>query len=150
VLTPGYVLGAGDGEHLVHFRDGGDICIKLSGATGSNDLALVTQQVKVGSGIPTHRHLAIDEAFSVLKGRGTVTLDDVEYSFEAGASIFIPRMTWHGFANPEQELLLLWIVSPPGLEDFFRATCSPPGAPPKGLTSDQIREVARKHGTEFR
>ena len=71
-------------------------------------------------------------------------------SFEAGASIFIPKMTWHAFENPEHELLLLWMASPPGLESFFRETCSPPGAPPKGLTREQIREVARKYGTAFR
>jgi hypothetical protein len=59
-------------------------------------------------------------------------------------------MTWHAFENPEQELLLLWIVSPSGLEAFFRETCSPPGVPPKGLTREQIREVARRHGIEFR
>jgi len=147
---PGYLLGPGEGEHLVHFRDGGDICIKLSSASGSRDLAVGTQQVKVGTGIPVHRHLAMDEAFYVLRGSGTVLLDDVGHSFEAGSSIYIPRMTWHAFENPEHELLLLWMVSPPGLEAFFRGTCSPPGAPPKGLTRDQIREVARKYGTEFR
>ncbi len=151
-LAPGhgYLLGPGDGEHLVHFRDGGDICIKLSPATGSDDLAVGTQQVKVGTGIPVHRHPKMEEAFFVLQGAGTFLLDDVRHPFEAGASIFIPRMTWHGFENPEQEMLLLWMVSPPGLESFFRETCSPPGAPPKGLTRDQIREVARKYGTEFR
>jgi quercetin dioxygenase-like cupin family protein len=148
--SPGYVLGSGGGEHLVHFRDGGDVCIKLSPVTGSTDLALGTQQVKVGTGIPEHRHPAMEEAFFVLQGRGTVRLDDVGHSFEAGSSIFIPRMTWHAFENPEQELLLLWIVSPSGLEAFFRQTCSPPGVPPKGLTREQIREVARRHGTEFR
>lgn len=147
---PGYLLGPGEGEHLVHFRDGGDICIKLSSTTGEADLTVGTQQVKVGTGIPVHRHLTMDESFYILQGTGTVLLDDVGHSFTAGASIFIPRMTWHGFANPEQELLLLWMVSPPGLESFFRETCSPPGAPPKGLTREQIREVALKYGTEFR
>src|SRR5262245_59998710 len=105
---PGYVLGPGEGEHLVHFRDGGDICIKLSSKTGSNAVAVGTQHVKAGIGIPMHRHPAMDEAFSVLQGRGTVTLDEVQHSFETGASIFIPRKTWHAFQNPEQELLLLW------------------------------------------
>ncbi len=147
---PGYVLGPGEGEHLVHFRDGGDICIKVSSATASSDLAVGTQQVKVGTGIPVHRHLAMDEAFYVLQGGGTVLLDDVRHTFEAGGSIFVPRMTWHSFENPDQELLLLWMVTPPGLESFFRETCSAPGGTPKGLTREQIRAVARKYGTEFR
>ena len=147
---PGDVLGPDEGEHLVHFRDGGDICIKARSATSSSHLVVGTQQVKVGTGIPVHRHSAMDEAFYVLQGRGTVLLDDVGHAFDAGASIFIPRMTWHAFENRGHELLLLWMVSPPGLESFFRATCSPPGAPPKGLTREQIRKIALKYGTEFR
>jgi hypothetical protein len=30
--------------------------------------------------------------------------------------------------TPDNELLLLWIVTPPGPDDFFRETCNPPGA----------------------
>ena len=146
----GYVLAPAEGEHLVHFRDRGNIFIKLGAATGSGDLAVGTQQVMVGTGIPIHRHFRMDEAFYVLEGNGTVVLDDVRYAFERGASIFIPKNTWHGFENPRHELRLLWIVSPAGLDGFFRDTCSPPGAPAKSLSRDQIREIARRYDTEFR
>ena len=147
----GSVLGATDGEHLVHFRDRGDIYIKLGAATGSSHLAIGTQQVMTGTGIPIHRHFKMDEAFQVLEGSGRVLLNDVPHSFEKGTTIFIPRNTWHGFENPDHELLLLWMVTPSGLDGFFRDTCSPPGAPPKPHTRDQIREIARtRYDTEFR
>ena len=149
--TPqGYVLGASEGEHLVHFRDHGQIFIKVGAATGSDNLALGTQQVTVGAGIPIHRHLQMDEAFYVLEGSGVFILNDVRHSFEKGATIFIPKNSWHGFANPDHELLLLWIMSPAGLDGFFRDTCSPPGVPPKQLTREQIKEIAHKYATEFR
>ena len=147
---PGYVLGPGGGDHLVHFRDRGNIFIKLGTAMGSTDLAMGTQQVMAGTGIPIHRHLKADEAFQVLEVSGTVVLDGMRHSFERGGTIFIPKNTWHGFENPDHELLLLWIVSPAGLDGFFRDTCSPPGVPAKALTRDQIREIARKYHTEFR
>ena len=146
----GYVLGPGEGEHLVHFRDQGKIVIRAGAATGSAHLALGTQQVKAGTGIPVHRHIQMDEAFHVLEGGGTFTLNDVPHSFERGGFIFIPKGSWHGFANPDRELLLLWVVSPGGLDGFFRETCTPPGAPPKQLTRKQINEIALKYGTEFR
>jgi len=146
----GYVLGPGDGEHLVHFRDQGNIFIKIGSATGSEHLALGTQQVMRGTGIPTHRHLEMDEAFFVVEGSGTFTLNDEPCPLEKGATIFIPKLSWHGFANPDHELLLLWIVSPSGLDGFFRETCSPPGVPPKNRTHQQINEIARKYATEFR
>ena len=147
---PGYVLGATEGEQLVHFRDHGKIVIKVGSATGSDNLAIGTQQVMAGSGIPTHRHFQMDEAFYVLEGGGTFTLNDVPHPFEKGATIFIPKNSWHGFANPDHELLLLWMVSPAGLDGFFRETCNPPGVPPKQFTRQQINEVARKYATEFR
>jgi quercetin dioxygenase-like cupin family protein len=146
----GYVLGATEGEHLVHFRDRGNIFIKLGSATGSENLALGTQQVMVGTGIPIHRHLKMDEAFYVLEGSGIFILNDVRHSFEKGGTIFIPRNSWHGFENPDHELLLLWVVSPAGLDGFFRDTCNPPGIPPKQLTRQQIKEIALKYDTEFR
>ena len=133
--SQGYVLGATEGEHLVHFRDAGNIFIKVGPATGSDNLALGTQQVPVGAGIPIHRHFRMDEAFYVLEGSGIFTLNDVRHPFEKGGTIFIPRNAWHGFANPDHELLLLWIMAPAGLDGFFRDTCNPPGVPPKQLTS---------------
>ena len=146
----GYVLGPSEGEHLIHFRDRGNIFIKLGSSTGSANLAVGTQQVMVGTGIPIHRHFKMDEAFYVLEGSGTVTLNEVPHPFEKGATIFIPQTTWHSFSNPDRELLLLWAVSPAGLDGFFRETCNPPGAPPKQLTREQINEIARKFDTEFK
>ena len=145
-----YVLDASEGETLIHFRDHGVILIKASPATGSDQLALGTQQVMQGTGIPVHRHLHMEEVLYVLEGSGSFLLNDVPHPFEKGATIFIPRNAWHGFQNPDHELLLLWMVSPPGLEDFFRETCTVPGTPSKQLTREQIREIALKYGTEFR
>ena len=146
----GGVLGPDGGEHLIHFRDHGNIFIKIGTATGSDGLALGTQQVMAGSGIPVHRHFKMDEAFYVLEGSGVVILNEVRHPFEKGGSIFIPRNSWHGFENPDQVVTLLWVVTPAGLDGFFRETCSPLGAPPKQLTREQIREIARKYDTEFR
>lgn len=146
----GYVLGATEGEHLVHFRDGGNIFIKASGQTGSDRVAMGTQQVMKKSGIPVHRHLSMDEMFYVLDGNGTFILNDARHSIEKAATVFIPANSWHGFENPDSELILLWIVAPNGLDGFFRDTCNPPGVPPKHFTHEQINEIARKYGTEFR
>ena len=145
------VLKPNEGERLVHFRDGGDIVIKTGVATGSSDLALGTQQVKVGAGIPIHRHFKMDEVFYVLEGSGHVVLDGERREFSHGSTIVISKNTWHCFENADAELLLLWLVSPAGLDGFFRDTCSSAGAPPKGLTREQIHAIAlTKYDTEFR
>jgi len=146
----GYVLGPDGGDHLVHFRNPGNIFIKVDPVKGSGNFALGTQQIPAGAGIPIHRHFEMDEAFYVLEGDGTFMLNDQPLAFEKGGTIFIPKNAWHGFANPDHELLLLWIVTPAGLDGFFRDTCNPPGVPRKQFTKDQINEIARKYGTEFR
>lgn len=146
----GFVLGPTMGEHLVHFRDHGNIFIKIGSTNGSDNLAMGTQQVMAGSGVPIHRHFQMDEAFYILDGSGEFILNDVHHPIEKGSTIFIPRNSWHGFANPDHELLLLWLVSPAGLDGFFRETCNPPGVPPKHFTHEQINEIARKYATEFR
>jgi len=72
----------------------------------------------------------------------------LSYPVERGGTVFILKNAWHGFATPEHELLLLWIMAPAGLDSFFRETCNRPGVPPKQLTREQIREIGRKYGTE--
>ena len=150
VAPKGYVLSASEGEHLVHFNNSGNIFIKVDPVKGSPNLALGTQQIPVGAGIPIHRHFEMDEAFYILEGGGTFMLDEQPHPFEKGGTIYIPKNAWHGFANPDHELLLLWIVAPPGLDGFFRETCNPPGVPRKQFTKDQINEIARKYATEYR
>jgi hypothetical protein len=57
----GYVLGAAEGEHLI--QRGGNIFIKADPTKGSGALAMGTQQILAGVGIPVHRHFEMDEAF---------------------------------------------------------------------------------------
>ena len=106
-----YVLGATEGEHLVHFRNSGNIFIKIGSATGSHTLAVGTQQLPVGADVPIHRHFEMDESFYVLEGSGIVILNDVRHPFGKGGTIFIPKNSWHGFANPDHEVLLLDCVA---------------------------------------
>ena len=148
VAPKGYVLGAMEGEHLI--QRGGNIFIKAAPSTGFGGLAMGTQQVLAGVGIPIHRHFQMDEAFYVIEGGGTFILDDARYPIEKGGSIFIPKNAWHGFENADGELLLLWIAAPPGLEAFFREVATRPGAPATPRTKEQLNEIARKYGTEFR
>ena len=144
----GYVLGPMDGEHLI--LRGGNIFINADPTRGSDRVAMGTQQVLAGVGIPIHRHFEMDELFYVIDGGGTFLLDDVPHPIDKGSSIFIPRNSWHGFQNPERELMLLWVVAPPGLEAFFREVATRPGVPPVQRTKDQLNAIARKYATEFR
>jgi len=143
--TQGYVLGPTEGEHLIR-NDGSVYFIKVDPSRGSNSMALGTQQVAIRTGIQVHQHQEADEVLFVLEGTGFGILDDTRMPVEKGSAIYIPKGVWHGVENPDRELLLLWVVAPPGLEAFFRELASAPGAPPKQLTREQLNEIAHKHG----
>lgn len=142
--TQGYVLGPAEGEHLI--RNAGSILIKVDPSRGSNNLALGTQQVPIRTGILAHQHREADEVLFVLEGTGFGMLGGARMPIEKGSAIYVPNGVWHGVENPDSELLLLWVVAPPGLEAFFREIASAPGAPPKELTREQLDEIAHKHG----
>ena len=144
----GYVLGPNEGEHLI--RNAGSLLIKVDPSKGSNNLALGTQQLPMLAGIPVHQHNEADEVLFVLEGAGFGILGDARIRIEKGSAIYVPTGVWHGIENPDSELLLLWVVAPPGVEEFFREASSAPGAPPKQLTREQLNEIARKHGMLFK
>lgn len=135
-----YVLPPGAGEVLE--RASGQVVIKVSPQNGSSRLALGTQKLRPGAGIGRHRHLGADEVLVVQKGTGLVLVDGRRLAVEPGATAFVPAGVWHGVENAA-ELEILWIVSPPGLEAFFRESAG------RALTRDQMAEIARKHGTIF-
>ena len=85
--SAGYVLAPNGGEHVVHFRNPGLMFIMAGAATGSPNLALGTQQVPVGAGIPIHRHRQLDEAFYVFEGAGTIILNDVRHPLAKSRSM---------------------------------------------------------------
>jgi mannose-6-phosphate isomerase-like protein (cupin superfamily) len=147
--TQGYVLGPTEGEHLIR-SNGHDYLIKVDPSKGSNNMALGTQQVSIGSGILVHQHQIADEVLFVLEGTGFGILGDTRTAVEKGSAIYIPKGVWHGVENPASELLLLWVVAPPGVEEFFREVASAPGAPPKQLTREQLNEIAEKHGMQVK
>src|SRR5262245_57808073 len=105
VSKQGYVLGPGEGEHLI--RNAGSILIKVDPTRGSTGMALGTQQVPIRTGIHTHQHQAADEVLFVLEGSGFGLLDDVRTPVQKGSAIYVPNGVWHGIENPDSELLLL-------------------------------------------
>ena len=79
------MLGTGEGGHLIHFRDQGNIFIKVGAATGSDNLALGTQQVMAGSGIPIHRPFPQGRSFPCDGGQWNSHVERRASSFRKGA-----------------------------------------------------------------
>jgi quercetin dioxygenase-like cupin family protein len=144
----GYVLAAGEGE--VIRRKGNTVTVKVDPQIGSPSMAMGTQALDPGVGIPVHMHEHEDEVLFVHEGRGVAVLGGQRKEVGQGDTVFIPHGVWHGVESSGEAVELLWVVTPPGLEGFFRETGTAAGAPPKVLTPAQLEDVGRKHGVIFK
>jgi quercetin dioxygenase-like cupin family protein len=142
----GYVLAATDGERM--FNSSGEVVIKVDPSRRSNDLALGTQLVPPGVGIPRHVHDCWDEVIYVLDGNGMVTLDDEKVPLQKGATIFVPKGVWHGFENPDTELFIVWLALASGQAEFFREISSRPGEPAKNLSREHVIAIRQQVQTD--
>jgi quercetin dioxygenase-like cupin family protein len=129
---------------------GNSVTVKVDPKTGSPGLAMGTQLLDAGVGIPVHMHEHEDEVLFVHEGGGVAILGGQRKVISKGDTIYIPHGTWHGVETQGRGIDLLWVVTPPGLEAFFREVCAPPGAQPKALTPAQIDDIGRKHGVRFK
>lgn len=76
---------------------------------------------------PMHVHRREDEAFYVLSGAMTFFLGDERLAARAGSFVFLPRDVPHSFTvDGDGEARVLQLLSPPGMEEFFRAWGSRP------------------------
>jgi mannose-6-phosphate isomerase-like protein (cupin superfamily) len=84
---------------------------------------LTEWDVEAGTqGPPVHIHHAHDEGFYVLSGHFGFVLDGVTTYGKPGTHVLVPRGHAHSFWNAGAgPARLLHIVSPPGLEQYFRA-----------------------------
>ena len=146
--TP-YILRRDEGEVLVDSRGRTNI-IKVSPQTGSRLLAMGTQDMPPGSNVLVHKHDRTEEILYVTDGTGTLILGDEKLQVEKDTTIWIPPGTWHGIENPDDHMHILWFVTPPGLDDFFRGIAWPPGEEPKQLTAEELAELEQLHDSQAR
>ena len=144
-----HVFARGEGEVLMDSK-GRTTIVKVSPQTGSRLLAMGTQDMPPGSGIIVHKHDHTEEILYVSDGSGTVILGDEQIQVEKDTTIWIPPGTWHGVENPEDRMHILWFVTPPGLDDFFRGMFWHAGEDAKQLTADEIAEIEELHDSKAR
>lgn len=121
------------------------IYLRLDGADTGGAYSLFEYVVPPGlGGPPTHVHTRQDELFICTAGRVVVELDGVARTLAPGTSMLLPRNVPHVFYNPfDEETRVIAVVSPPGLEEYYRdLSMLPPG--PRDMT--KVAEVMRRHG----
>ena len=106
-----------------------------------------------------HLHRHDDEGFYVLEGRLTFYVGEEVLEASPGAFVFLPRGVPHSYVFGTDEVRMLGIVAPGGLEGHFRdprfaEPAAPPTLPPASLKPpdaailEELAEDLAGYGTE--
>ncbi|MEZ5833044.1 MAG: cupin domain-containing protein [Dongiaceae bacterium] len=84
------------------------------------------QTVAARSRIREHSHGDQVELQICFSGQGRVMVEGVAHPLVPGTACFLGYDVKHEIVNDsDQELVMLWVISPSGLEDFFRTIGRP-------------------------
>ena len=120
--TTGFVLQPEDGESFWQpVPANGYVINKLWPENWDAPFSLGLQIVAPRSYIRRHIHDRHKEVLFVWGGEGRAVVDGTEHPMRSGTIVALPAGVEHMFINEgDEDLRLLWILAPHGLEDFFR------------------------------
>ena len=99
-----------------------------------------------GFGPPIHVHHDSDEAFYVLSGEYSMSLDGTEYACPAGSFVFIPRGVPHGFTVGDVPSRKLNFYFPAAMVGYFDDLASALGR--DEVDEEQLAAIGRTHSME--
>jgi len=118
--------------------------------------ALIEATARKGNVPPRHVHHREEETFYVLEGEMNVTVGDRTFKATPGTLVCLPRDVAHSFAIESEQLRTLILLTPAGLEDFFKeisvpapAMTLPPANEPAYGQVQRMLEAAPRFGLEF-
>ncbi len=80
------------------------------------------QTIAPGSNIRAHAHSDQVELQICFSGRGHVNVNGEHHELVPGTACFLgPDVRHEIFNDGDQDLVQLWVIGPPGLEDFFQS-----------------------------
>ena len=119
--------------------------------TKFDPLAMGYQTIAPGGRVREHSHSAQVELQICFRGRGHVLVDGTKHPLVPGTACFLGYDVKHEIVNEgDDDLVMMWVITPPGLEDFFKAIGKPrtPGepAPAPFARPENVVEVERAMG----
>jgi mannose-6-phosphate isomerase-like protein (cupin superfamily) len=87
------------------------------------------QLIAPGSHIREHQHGTEQEVLFFFEGTGKVLVNGVEHPVQPGTMVYAGRLNAHKIINDtDNDLKMMWMLVPGGLEDFFEAIGRPRAA----------------------
>lgn len=118
--------------------------------------ALIEAVARKGNVPPQHTHRREEETIYVLEGEMTASVGGQTIEGTPGTLIVLPRNIAHSFAIESEQIRMLILLTPAGLEGFFKECSVPAPAmtlpPPVEVPYSEIEKllaVGAKYGIEF-
>ncbi len=131
---------------------GQHVTVKLASAETCGNFCVADVLIQPGQGVPSHKHVAMDEYFYVTEGAFDFLIDGRTVAAPTGSFIHVPKGVMHGFTNVGNiPAKLADFHTPGGFEAFFEECgqeCTDPTKPPKVEIPDMdsLRTMWTKHG----
>ena len=118
--------------------------------------ALIEAVARKGNVPPPHVHHREEETFYVLEGEMSISVGDRTTKATPGTTVIVPRDVLHSFAIESEQLRVLILITPAGLEGWFKefsvpapAMTLPPAAQVPYSEIERMLEVGPQYGVEF-
>ena len=132
----GYVLEAGVSLEDLDMGGGTLLALRVTGAESDGRVTVIEGVIHEG-GPPLHVHDDEDEVIVVIEGRLAFRVGDVSGELGAGGLLWFPRDVPHAIAQAGPEpCRFITVVTPAGIEDFFRAQRDYLSSLPAGSSPD--------------
>jgi mannose-6-phosphate isomerase-like protein (cupin superfamily) len=113
------VLGRGEGERRYMAR-GSVMLFKALADQDDGDLSLMERTLPPGGRRPPpHRHTNCSEAYFVLDGQVSVTVEDEDLTLGPEGFVLVPRGTGHTFGNTSDSDARLLVIHAPAMDAYF-------------------------------
>lgn len=120
------------------------------------NFALIESVGRKGHAPPPHIHHREEESFYVLEGEMAITVGDRTVKATPGTFVVVPRDTVHSFTIESEQVRVLTLVTPAGMEGWFEEFSVPAPAmtlpPPAEISYDKIEKMlaaAPRFGIQF-
>lgn len=145
-IVGGYLVENRGGEQIGALNLG--ISTKTDGSYTRGAYSMFEYAVPAGVDGPLpHVHHREDESFLLLDGHLEVTVGETTYEMAHGDYLLLPRDVVHTFRNPfEAEARVISVVSPAGLESYYKALAEMPPGP---IDLSLVKEIMKGYGIEL-
>lgn len=119
-MTSAHLTQAGH-EQQIEWIAGTVHRIALDATATEGRITAVRSTMRGGAAAPVHVHENDDETIFMLSGSGVFWAGDDRWELKSGDTVFLPRRLPHTYLITSDEVELLTISNPAGMEELFRA-----------------------------